>query len=248
MGRKTSPLEDLMVLVSELPWYVCLLLAAASYLLVPSIWGKFVFPLILTICALLSFVRSFQRDELYSKVQNSSANEILQDMTWGQFEILVGEAFRRKGFRVRENFDTGPDGGVDLVLSDGANKYLVQCKRWKAFKVGVSVVRELFGVMAATGAVGGYVVTSGHFTSEAQIFAQGKNIKLIDGSELWSMIQVVKASPLGTTEPTVSANKLCPKCGKEMVLRTARRGPKAGQKFWGCTGYPGCKYTLSFEQ
>jgi len=29
-----------------------------------------------------------------------------------------------------------------------------------------------------------------------------------------------------------------------MVLRTARKGPKAGSQFWGCSGYPECKATL----
>jgi four helix bundle suffix protein len=33
----------------------------------------------------------------------------------------------------------------------------------------------------------------------------------------------------------------CPKCGKSMVLRTAKAGRNAGQQFWGCTGYPECK-------
>ncbi len=33
----------------------------------------------------------------------------------------------------------------------------------------------------------------------------------------------------------------CPKCGKPMVLRTAKAGKNAGQQFWGCTGYPECK-------
>jgi restriction system protein len=33
----------------------------------------------------------------------------------------------------------------------------------------------------------------------------------------------------------------CPKCGKPMRQRTARTGPHAGQRFWGCTGYPDCK-------
>ncbi|HHE32243.1 MAG TPA: four helix bundle protein [Chlorobaculum parvum] len=33
----------------------------------------------------------------------------------------------------------------------------------------------------------------------------------------------------------------CPKCGKPMVLRTAKAGKKAGKQFWGCTGYPKCK-------
>jgi len=36
-------------------------------------------------------------------------------------------------------------------------------------------------------------------------------------------------SPLGGRE--------CPKCGKELVRRNGKHGP-----FWGCTGYPACKY------
>ena len=38
-------------------------------------------------------------------------------------------------------------------------------------------------------------------------------------------------------------NPICPKCGKPMVLRTARKGGSAGNKFWGCSGFPACKVT-----
>jgi restriction system protein len=38
-------------------------------------------------------------------------------------------------------------------------------------------------------------------------------------------------------------NPICPRCGKPMVLRTARKGRKAGSKFWGCSGFPSCKAT-----
>jgi len=44
---------------------------------------------------------------------------------------------------------------------------LVQCKQWRALKVGVGEVRELCSVMAAQGAAGGVVMTSGRFTEEA---------------------------------------------------------------------------------
>ncbi|HMP83360.1 MAG TPA: four helix bundle suffix domain-containing protein [Verrucomicrobiota bacterium] len=40
----------------------------------------------------------------------------------------------------------------------------------------------------------------------------------------------------------------CPNCGKPMLLRTARKGQKAGQPFWGCTGYPDCKGTRLVER
>ncbi len=33
----------------------------------------------------------------------------------------------------------------------------------------------------------------------------------------------------------------CPKCGRPMVRRTARRGANAGSEFWGCSEYPRCR-------
>ena len=33
----------------------------------------------------------------------------------------------------------------------------------------------------------------------------------------------------------------CPKCGCVMVLRTARKGPRQGSQFWGCSGFPECR-------
>ena len=44
---------------------------------------------------------------------------------------------------------------------------------------------------------------------------------------------------------TAPAAPTCAACGKAMVLRTARKGPKTGSQFWGCSGYPECKATLA---
>jgi four helix bundle suffix protein len=33
----------------------------------------------------------------------------------------------------------------------------------------------------------------------------------------------------------------CPACGKPMVKRKAKTGPRAGKPFWGCSGFPACK-------
>jgi restriction system protein len=41
---------------------------------------------------------------------------------------------------------------------------------------------------------------------------------------------------------------MCPLCGQTMRLRTARKGPKTGQAFWGCSGYPDCRGTLPANQ
>ncbi len=37
----------------------------------------------------------------------------------------------------------------------------------------------------------------------------------------------------------------CPRCGNNLIIRTARRGQNAGSQFYGCTSYPRCKYTKS---
>lgn len=39
----------------------------------------------------------------------------------------------------------------------------------------------------------------------------------------------------------------CPTCGRPMILRTARRGPRAGGQFFGCSGYPSCKTVVPLE-
>ena len=37
--------------------------------------------------------------------------------------------------------------------------------------------------------------------------------------------------------------KICPRCGRELILRTARKGANAGMQFYGCSGFPSCRYT-----
>lgn len=40
----------------------------------------------------------------------------------------------------------------------------------------------------------------------------------------------------------------CPVCGSTMVLRTAKRGARAGKKFWGCSEYPYCRGIINVGQ
>ena len=107
--------------------------------------------------------------------------------------MLVGEAFRLQGYSVEENGGGGPDGGIDLVLWKNSQKYIVQCKRWKTYRVGPEIVREQYGIMTAIAADGAIIVTSGHFTDAARQFAKNLPIRLIDGPELRRTIAQVQA-------------------------------------------------------
>ncbi|HEX2996233.1 MAG TPA: DUF2726 domain-containing protein [Anaerolineales bacterium] len=39
----------------------------------------------------------------------------------------------------------------------------------------------------------------------------------------------------------------CPKCGSDMVLRTAKSGANQGEKFWGCSKYPQCRGIVKYD-
>ena len=282
MARKsrTSPLEDMLNLVALMPWWVGVAIAAVGYLVLhrlatpPQVTalqpgqitglmaqtmitglayaGQFVVPFVGLVGAVMSFVQRRQRSALVTDVVQAKGADALDGMSWREFEILVGEAFRLQGYGVTEIGGGGADGGVDLVLKKGNEKFLVQCKQWKAYKVGVDVVRELYGVMAAKGATGGFVVTSGTFTSDAIAFASGRNVKLIDGQRLFGLLKQARqsVSAQSTNAPSLSdASSLaeavlpCPICSADMVKRTAKKGASAGAQFLGCSKYPACRGT-----
>lgn len=240
-----------------------------------AMFGQFILPLLILVGTLGGVIRRAKRRQLLGSVPDHSAQaaaHAIAGMSWRQFEQLIGEAFRLQGFQVTEQGGGGPDGGVDLELRRGSELHLVQCKHWRAYKVGVDVVRAHYGVMAARGAAGGYVVTSGRFTEDAKRFADGRNLRLIEGDQLQSLIRQARGSTnIGSAAPrpagsiTAAARRqpavpqsaqvaaaestaadpapTCPTCSQAMVLRTARKGTHAGSQFWGCAEFPRCRGT-----
>ena len=205
----------------------------------PDMSGYIAF--IFLIPAPISAFNSWRKKQLLDKQKGI---ESIRALSWKEFEELVAEAFRRKGYSVIENSGTGPDGGVDVVLKRNGNLFLVQCKQWKAQKVGVRIVREMYGVMVAKHAAGVIIITSGFFTRESQSFAKDKSIELIDGQQLSVLIAGVKTN---SVEEKAETHDSCPRCGNQLVLRTARRGKNAGNKFWACPGFPKCKFTKPYQ-
>ncbi len=279
--KKSSVFEDLVDIVALMPWWLGVVLAVLSYfglhylataevprvmrpnelgaVVYANLWkvlatfGQIVVPVCCLLGSAVSVIKRRQRIQLFSSVATGRSVDALGAMTWQEFEMLVGEAFRREGFSVVETGGGGADGGVDLILRKDGEKSLVQCKQWRAYKVSVTAVRELYGVMAAEGAAGGYMVTSGVFTDDAVEFAHGRNIDLIDGPRLFVMIRQARstvgsemsATAVGTAP--MEAVPTCPRCGGSMVRRTARRGANAGSEFWGCSRFPSCTATRPSE-
>jgi len=251
---------------SYLPWWVSVIAGISVY-----VGLKFVFPnleisnlyissfaaaaqnvagMLASLFLIPAISSIFMGNKRKQLIKQQSSIETLRETSWSDFEVLVGEAFRRKGFAVQENMVGGADGGIDLTLRKDGKLHIVQCKRWRNSKVGVSIVREMFGVLQASKAVSVYVVSSGHFTKDAIKFAKGLPIALINGEQLTKLIADVQTTkPLQTAvkpidKPTVKSSNIsaCPKCASPMVKRIAKKGANLGNGFLGCSGFPKCRH------
>ncbi|MCG3201462.1 MAG: hypothetical protein NFCOHLIN_01332 [Gammaproteobacteria bacterium] len=200
--RRSGLLDDLLDIASALPWWVDCVLAAVAYLVLHHISlkkvpvtsapgqlgeamaqtfgvtlasiGQYVIPAIFLVGAVISVSRRIKREGLLSRVTAKSLPAISEEITWREFEMLVGEFYRTKGYRVEERGGAGSDGGVDLVLRSDTETVLVQCKHWNARTVGIKVLRELYGVLVSEGASRAVLITSGQVSEEAAAFCRDK--------------------------------------------------------------------------
>jgi len=178
-------------------------------------------------------------------------------ITWKQFNLLVSQAFRQRGYMVGGSGDAATDGATNLVLRKGGEYFLVECKHWRNPQIDVAPIRELHNEMRAKHAAGGFVVTIGGYTREALAFASGRKIQLIDGPTLREMLndtagpatgiptEIPTIITLGATDDTPVAPP-CPLCNSPTVLRMAPPGSKA-KNFWGCSRFPICKGSVDAD-
>jgi restriction system protein len=276
MARRSTrtPAEDIVDLLARLSWKPLLGLAVIAFLVLHVVagikvgpptaptdvlrsvlWpfirtfagiGQWIVPLLILVAIPFSVAR---RNERQLDALQAGGAEALATLSWREFEQAVAQLFRRQGFDVRQAGGAQADGGVDLRAVRGRDSYPVQCKHWRARTVGVEVVRELYGVMAAERSAGGFVVTSGRFTRDAIKFADGREIQLIDGKTLLEAIQRLPSnasldSAARAAEPRPAAPPvLCPVCQSPMVRRQRRGAPDSEPGFLGCSRFPLCRGT-----
>jgi HJR/Mrr/RecB family endonuclease len=226
--------------------------------------------IIIVLVALIVFTayRAFQKSRSSGTVLNSIAQEQtetsplrpprsetptnlidqLRTIDWFQFEKLVELVYRKLGYSVSRKSGANPDGGIDLVIEKGGVRTAIQCKQWKTWNVGVKAVREFLAALTDSGIQSGIFITLSGYTGEAKSLAEKHGIQIIDETGLADLLEKLSAA----TDKDVLAiltdtRKFCPKCESEMVLRTAGKGFNAGQKFWGCSRYPKCRFTMKIH-
>lgn len=176
------------------------------------------------------------------------AREVLQQIEWKRFEELLEGLWQARGYRA-EMTGRGADGGVDIRLyrPSAPDKLLgvIQCKSRASEPVGVSVARELFGVMHHEQVPLGILAASSGFTAAAREFAAGKHLQLWDGDEVLRQVLMLDADAQASLLAHVTRDDFwtptCASCDVKMEVKTS----KSGKLFYGCTNWPRCRSTLN---
>ena len=132
MARRNGSVLEVL---EKYPWWINVILAVVVYIsfkyLIPTIvfqnifFNAFtklapnlapVFTGLLLFVAALSAFNAWRKGQLFNRQKGI---ETIRKLSWREFEELVGEAYRRKGYNVTETGGGGADGGVDLVLKRG---------------------------------------------------------------------------------------------------------------------------------
>ena len=163
--------------------------------------------IVLTLLA--NYVEATRRRNLLEWTTN------LRHLDAAEFEHLVAEMFRRRGWKVNiTGRHDAPDGNIDIEMSKDGQRTVVQCKCWERKHVGIDEIRKFGGTLLREGLRGsdGIFVTLSDFTSQARDEAHELGLILVDGCELLTQIESVRRS-----EP-------CPECGRPMRFDRSQHG------------------------
>ena len=142
--------RSLFSILSEQPWWVSLLVAAALFAIVQLFVPQVALFVALPFIAVAGYA-AWKQLRRPSSVHVEERLAALRSMPWENFGLAISEAYRRQGYTVEES----GGGAFDCNLRKDDRITLVQCRRWKVNQVGVKPVQELHEAMSKLGAFGG---------------------------------------------------------------------------------------------
>lgn len=213
--------------------------------LIKSTWPLLIFILVVYIIRKLfpAIFKKIRMNKKYSSINTIHADKgvlnKLRNLKPFEFEDYIATLYSHLGYKT-EKVGQSYDGGIDVVAEKDGIKHYIQCKKFITSKVSVNAVRDFYGAMSDKMANGkGIFITTNVFTTEAEKFAEGNLIELIDGYKLLRLIKLANKNQNIDIPTTIDTqiNK-CPFCGWALVKRSGRFG-----EFLGCSNFPKCRYT-----
>lgn len=195
------------------------------------------------------FIRNMQyggkwhKEGIYSPItQNMRHMEILKECCAEKKNLIMGFGFRK----FFDNFYKSL-----IVL---ANPKTVVNDRYAPKEIKNQVLRadQLVAVIKKMEADSGEIASSKKQMKErAESLLSKTSEKRKDYVKKYEkIIEKVKSKKEEGKEETQKQEEtlICPKCGAPMVLRVAKKGEKAGKKFYGCSQFPKCRFIMNIEQ
>lgn len=174
------------------------------------------------------------------RIEKALVTENYDSMSGEDFEEFCADILRGNGFTDVEVTKASGDHGVDVLAKKDGIKYAIQCKRYSK-PVGNKAVQEVYSGKDIYKADVAVVMSNMDFTAQAIEDAKKLNVELWNRDKIYSLQKAGNKEIIPTQEREESL--VCPSCGGELVLRTAKKGSNAGSQFYGCSNYPNCKYT-----
>lgn len=170
-------------------------------------------------------------------------------MDWLQFERLLEHVFRKQGCQVERCGGGRPRGGMDLRLRQADGLVAMQCRPWRSAKVGERNVRELRQAMAEARIRRGLLVTLEGGDAAAAALARKSGIRILALQDVLRLLLDAGVEQDADLRGLLSdRRRFCPRCEREMELRSARTAAGTTLKSWACTGQPACCFTLPCEE
>ena len=175
--------NSLFAVLLRSPWWasalVAIALAAGLRLVIPQTYAIFAG---LPFAVIAAYV-GWRQLRAPSAEHIASTLERLRGLQWEEFSGVLERAYARQGYALQRL-----TAHADYELVRGGRTTLVACKRWKATRTGMEPLRELDAARRAREAHECIYVAAGEITEQAVAFAAQKNIRLLRGAELATML------------------------------------------------------------
>jgi restriction system protein len=182
--------NSLFAILLRSPWWLSLLIAAATAVASRWMLMKFEMPELYAIFVALPFlvisgVSGWRQLRAPSAEQAATRLAALRELPWDAFAAALESAWQKQGYGVTRSSAAG----ADLELSKAGRTSLVAAKRWKVARAGVEPLRELDAARRKAQASECIYVAAGELSDNAVAFAAQKGIRVLQGTELAALLK-----------------------------------------------------------
>jgi restriction system protein len=198
--RTTVPKRSLFAILTELPWWFSLLVAALIYMA-----GALFNPLIGAAAALpflgVTGYVAWLRLKRGPTADFPAMIKALRGASPEEMRAMLAEAFTRQRYEVSD----GRDG--DLELQRNGYVTLVRFRRWRAQSTQPGAIAELAQAMRARRADHAIYITAGSVSDGSRQAAQSAGIALLDGMALANLVVRTRAARKAVSRSAAAAAK-----------------------------------------